>query len=134
MPVHAARPGRGEFTAADRIERVTPDDLAAALFDLVVPLAENRRAGAGAEISRDDVILERPRNRDHGDWSSNVAMRIAKRLGANPRELATDLAAGLAAVPGVATAEVAGPGFLNVRLDAAAHGEPYRRVTRIAWG
>ena len=122
MPAHAAHPGRGEFAAADRIERVTPDDLAAALFDLVVPLAESRRAGAGAEISRDDVILERPRNRDHGDWSSNVAMRIAKRLDANPRELATDLAAGLAAVPGVATAEVAGPGFLNVRLDAAAAG------------
>ncbi len=112
----------GGLAAADRIERVTPDDLAAALFDLVVPLAESRRAGAGAEISRDDVILERPRNRDHGDWSSNIAMRIAKKLGANPRELATELAAGLAAVPGVATADVAGPGFLNVRLDAAAAG------------
>lgn len=101
---------------------MTPDALADALFDLVVPLAERRRAGAGAEISRDDVVLERPRNRDHGDWSSNVAMRIAKRLGANPREIATELATGLAAVPGVATADVAGPGFLNVRLDAAAAG------------
>ena len=101
---------------------MTPDALADALFDLVLPLAENRRAGAGAEISRDDVVLERPRNRDHGDWSSNVAMRIAKRLGANPRDIATELATGLAAVPGIATAEVAGPGFLNVRLDAAAAG------------
>ncbi|MBG6239654.1 arginyl-tRNA synthetase [Mycetocola sp. CAN_C7] len=101
---------------------MTPDDLAAALFDLVVPLAEGRRSGAGAEINRDDVILERPRNRDHGDWSSNVAMRIAKRLDANPREIATELATGLSALSGIATAEVAGPGFLNVRLDAAAAG------------
>lgn len=122
MPQCAGHPVRADSEAADRIERVTPDALADALFDLVVPLAESRRTGAGAEISRDEVVLERPRNRDHGDWSSNLAMRIAKKLGANPRDLATELATGLAAVPGVATAEVAGPGFLNVRLDAAAAG------------
>lgn len=113
---------------------MTPDDLAAALFELVVPLAENRRPGAGAEISRDDVVLERPRNRDHGDWASNVAMRIAKRIGANPREIAAELADGLAGVPGVATAEVAGPGFLNVRLDAAATGALARVIVEAGAG
>ncbi len=49
-------------------------------------------------------------------------MRVAKPLGANPRQIATELAAGLAEVDGVASAEVAGPGFINVRLDAAAAG------------
>lgn len=69
-----------------------------------------------------DVVLERPKNRDHGDWASNIAMKLAKKAGANPRELAAELAEGLGAVEGVASVEVAGPGFLNVRLEAAAAG------------
>ncbi|GAB3617815.1 arginine--tRNA ligase [Okibacterium endophyticum] len=101
---------------------MTPDDLSRALFDLVLSLAEGRRAGSSAEISPADVVLERPKNRDHGDWASNVAMRLAKRIGANPRELATELADAVAQTPGVASAEVAGPGFINIRLDAAAAG------------
>lgn len=69
-----------------------------------------------------EVVLERPKNRDHGDWASNIAMKLAKRVGVNPRELATELTEGLAAIDGVATAEVAGPGFINIRLEAAAAG------------
>ena len=119
----AGRRGRiGGTAPADRIESVTPDDLSAALFDLLLPLAERRREGSSAELRREDVVLERPKNRDHGDWASNIAMKLAKKLGTNPREFATELAAALADVPGVATAEVAGPGFINVRLDAAAAG------------
>ena len=52
----------------------------------------------------DDVALERPRNRDHGDWASNVAMKLGKRLGLDPRAFATDLAAALGAVDGIASA------------------------------
>jgi len=101
---------------------VTPDDLSRALFDLVLPIAERRRAGAAQEISLTDVTLERPKNRDHGDWASNLAMKLAKRIGATPRDLAEELASELAKTPGVASAEVAGPGFINIRLDAAAAG------------
>ncbi|MCP2031795.1 arginyl-tRNA synthetase [Okibacterium sp. HSC-33S16] len=101
---------------------MTPDDLSAALFDLLLPLAERHREGSSTELRREDVVLERPRNRDHGDWASNIALKLGKKLGANPREFATELAAALGDVPGVATAEVAGPGFINVRLDAAAAG------------
>ena len=101
---------------------MTPDDLSAALFDLLLPLAERHREGSSADVRREDVVLERPKNRDHGDWASNIAMKLAKKLGTNPREFATELAASLANVPGIATAEVAGPGFINVRLDAAAAG------------
>ena len=97
---------------------MTPADLAAILLDSARAAAGER----GAEISPDDVTLERPRNREHGDWASNVAMKLGKRLGLDPRSFAADLAARLAATDGVAAAEVAGPGFLNITLDAAAAG------------
>ncbi|MFB6611517.1 arginine--tRNA ligase [Agromyces sp. NPDC056379] len=104
---------------------MTPADLSHALYALVLAIVERRRA-AGDEVSfgltESDVALERPKNREHGDWASNIAMRVAKPLGVNPRELATELAAGLTDVDGVASAEVAGPGFINIRLDAAAAG------------
>lgn len=104
---------------------MTPDDLSRTLFDLVNAVVERRRA-AGDEVSltltADQVTLERPKLREHGDWASSIAMRIAKPLGTNPREVATELAAALAEVDGVASAEVAGPGFINIRLDAAAAG------------
>ena len=104
---------------------MTPDDLSRALFDLVNGMVERRRA-AGDEVSLqlspEQVTLERPKLREHGDWASNLAMRVAKPLGSNPREIATELAAGLAGLDGVASAEVAGPGFINIRLEAAAAG------------
>ena len=104
---------------------MTPDDLSRTLFDLVNGIVERRRA-AGDEVSltltADQVTLERPKLREHGDWASSIAMRVAKPLGTNPREVATELAAALGEVEGVASAEVAGPGFINIRLDAAAAG------------
>jgi arginyl-tRNA synthetase len=104
---------------------VTPADLSRVLFDLVSELVERRRAAGAAvelELAPEAVTLERPKLREHGDWASSIALRIAKPLGAVPRELAGELATGLAAVDGVASAEVAGPGFINIRLDAAAAG------------
>ena len=74
------------------------------------------------------MTLERPKNREHGDWASNVAMKLGKRIGVNPRDFAAELAELLAATPGVAATEVAGPGFLNITLDAAAAGELARRI------
>ncbi|AWB95047.1 arginine--tRNA ligase [Agromyces badenianii] len=104
---------------------MTPADLSRALYDLVLALAERRRAAGDEvelELSAADVTLERPKLREHGDWASSIAMRVAKPLGTNPRQIATELAAGLAEIDGVASAEVAGPGFINIRLDAAAAG------------
>ncbi len=106
---------------------VTPADLSAALLTIVTSVVDRRRAAGadldGVTVTIDDVPIERPKNRDHGDWASNVAMRLAKRIGANPRELAAEIAEGASAIDGVASAEVAGPGFLNFRLDAAAAGQ-----------
>src|ERR1700679_4279069 len=68
------------------------------------------------------ITVERPRNPEHGDYASNLALQVAKKVGANPRELAGWLADALAAADGIASAEVAGPGFINLRLDASAQG------------
>jgi arginyl-tRNA synthetase len=101
---------------------MNPEDLSAALLAVVTPLAEARREGSTTGLSASDLPVERPKNRDHGDWSSNAALKLAKVVGANPRELATEIATGLEATPGIASVEVAGPGFINIRLDAAAAG------------
>ncbi|MGH9187319.1 MAG: arginine--tRNA ligase, partial [Acidimicrobiales bacterium] len=85
------------------------DDLAAALRDALVE--------AGLEAP-DEIHLERPARRAHGDWSSNVALASAKRAGRPPRELAAELVErlGAAGVAHVERVEVAGPGFVNVHL------------------
>ncbi|MFV0320363.1 MAG: arginine--tRNA ligase [Microbacterium sp.] len=101
---------------------MNPDALASALLDVVRPLAEARRPGSTDGLQASDLPLERPKNRDHGDWASNAALKLAKKVGANPREFAGDIAAALADVPGIASVDVAGPGFINVRLEAAAAG------------
>jgi arginyl-tRNA synthetase len=62
------------------------------------------------------ITLERPRDPAHGDLATNAAMVLAKSAGKNPRELATALITNLQALPGVAACEIAGPGFINIRL------------------
>ncbi|MEI7545537.1 MAG: arginine--tRNA ligase [Mycobacteriaceae bacterium] len=68
------------------------------------------------------VIVERPRNPEHGDYATNLALQVGKKAGANPREFAGWLAAALAGADGIAAAEVAGPGFVNLRIATAAQG------------
>jgi arginyl-tRNA synthetase len=99
---------------------VNPADLSASLLAVVTRVLESR--GSSETVTIDDVPLERPRNRDHGDWASNIAMKLAKPLGVAPRQLAEEIATGLGQVDGVASVDVAGPGFINIRLDAAAAG------------
>ncbi|MEV4760874.1 arginine--tRNA ligase [Micromonospora sp. NPDC049559] len=69
------------------------------------------------------TTVERPRNPEHGDYASTLALQLAKRAGVPPRELAAGLAEQLGRAPGVKSVEIAGPGFLNIRLDAAAAGQ-----------
>ena len=99
-----------------------PEALSVALLSVIRPLAEERRPGAIDSLTASDLTLDRPKNRDHGDWASNAALKLAKQLGANPREFAAQIADALAATPGIASVDVAGPGFINIRLDAAAAG------------
>lgn len=107
---------------------MNPDALSQALLDVIIPLAHARRPGAVDDLTAADLPLERPKNRDHGDWASNAALKLAKRIGANPREFAAEIAERLAEVEGIARVEVAGPGFINIRLDAAAAGALARTI------
>ena len=73
-----------------------------------------------AGLNRAPVTVEPPRDPSHGDLATNAAMVLAKPAGMNPRALAEALVSELAKAPGVTSAEIAGPGFINLRLDAAA--------------
>ena len=105
-----------------------PEALAAAIYDVLTTAARRIRPDEELGASAADIVVERPKNRDHGDWATSTAMKFAKRLGTNPRELAQELASGLESVDGISSVEVAGPGFINVRLDAAAAGELARTI------
>lgn len=69
------------------------------------------------------VTVERPRQKGHGDYATNVAMQMAKRAGTNPRAFAELVAERLRSADGVSEVEVAGPGFLNVTVEAGAQGQ-----------
>jgi arginyl-tRNA synthetase len=104
---------------------VTPAELSAAIRACLQAAVD---AGDLAVAVPDEIRVERPRQREHGDWATNVALQLAKQAGRPPREVATLLAARLGEVPGIKSVDVAGPGFLNVVLDAAAAGELARAI------
>jgi arginyl-tRNA synthetase len=74
--------------------------------------------------------VERPKNREHGDWSSNVAMQLSKQAGINPREFAQMLISELQDTEGLKSLEIAGPGFLNIFLDTASAASILPEVTK----
>jgi arginyl-tRNA synthetase len=120
MPIW--RPFGGLWRGSVESLLVNPAELTATLLDTVRATVRAAAGGRADEVETDDVSLERPRNRDHGDWASNVALKLGKRLALDPREFAASIATALMAIDGIAKAEVAGPGFLNITLDAAAAG------------
>ena len=81
----------------------------------------NELRALGIDVALRDVHLERPARKEHGDFSTNIALVLSKSLGRNPRELAGELAASINARPprNLEVAQVAGPGFLNFRLRPA---------------
>ena len=95
---------------SDAITHVLKDTIAAGQLTLV----------DGADLPQ--VRVERPKSREHGDWATNLALQLAKKVGKNPREVAAILAEKIAHTPGVLRVDIAGPGFLNITLDAAAAG------------
>jgi arginyl-tRNA synthetase len=97
---------------------VTPADLAELLKTTASAVLAQR--GLDTAALPPTVTVERPRNPEHGDYASNLALQLGKRVGVNPRELAGWLAEALSQADGIAEAEVAGPGFINMRLEASA--------------
>jgi len=104
---------------------VTPEELSEQVRGALSDLARSQ----GLTVDIPEVVhLERPRNRDHGDYATNIAMALAKSAGLSPRDLAEALCAVLSQWPGIESASVAGPGFINIRLDTAAQGELARTI------
>jgi arginyl-tRNA synthetase len=98
---------------------VTPEQLRDAVRTAVAAAVGR---GALAVPVPEDVVVERPKNPEHGDYATNVALRLAKPAGRPPREVAEVLAEELRAQPGIAAVDVAGPGFLNITLAQGALG------------
>ncbi len=104
---------------------MTPEQLASAIRAALHAAVD---AGDLAVPVPTEVRVERPRNRDHGDWSTNIALQLAKGAGMPPRDVAVVLAERVRAIEGVRSVDVAGPGFLNVTLDAASAAELARAI------
>ena len=100
---------------------MTPEALAAAISDALADVPAVPSDGV-------EVKVERPKNRDHGDYATNVALVLAKRAGIPPRDLAAQIVERLQANPGIASLEIAGPGFINITLAADAAGEIARTI------
>ena len=95
-----------------------------------------RRALAQAGLPEREPAFERPRQREHGDWATNLALTLAKPVGRPPREIAAAILEHLDAPPDVDRVEVAGPGFINVHLSHAALEQVVRAAVSRgeAWG
>ncbi|MFI6844847.1 arginine--tRNA ligase [Kitasatospora sp. NBC_00085] len=104
---------------------MTPAELSQAVQAAVSAAVE---AGELAVAVPEHVTIERPKNRDHGDYATNVALQLAKPAGKPPRAVADLVAARLRELPGVAKVDIAGPGFLNITLDTATQGALARTI------
>ena len=106
-----------------------PEQLSTTIVDVLTALADE-----GAVTLPDGVpttvTVERPRQKGHGDYATNVALQLAKKAGMNPRDFADARPARLEQADGIAAVEVAGPGFLNITVDAGAQGEVAARDRR----
>jgi arginyl-tRNA synthetase len=101
---------------------VTPEELSTAIVGVLTTLSDEGALTLPDGVPT-SVTVERPRQKEHGDYATNVALQLAKRAGLNPRELAASVQERLSAVAGIAQVDIAGPGFLNITVEAGAQGE-----------
>jgi arginyl-tRNA synthetase len=106
---------------------VTPEELSVTIAGALGALVRRGAVAYDGELP-DRVTVERPKNKEHGDYATNVALQFGKRMGVAPRELAELLATELKAFDGIAGVQVAGPGFINISVEAAAQGEVARVI------
>ena len=108
---------------------MTPAELSAAIVRILGALQSSGELPAGDLPA--EVVIERPKNREHGDWATNVAMQAAGRFGQNPRALAEKIAAELAKTEGISKVDIAGPGFINITVSAAAAGAIAKQIVEL---
>ncbi|RYJ05679.1 MAG: arginine--tRNA ligase, partial [Actinomycetales bacterium] len=106
---------------------MNPEQLSAVIVAALNRLADDGRLSLPDGLPT-EVRVERPKVKEHGDYATNIALQLAKKAGLDPRELAQALADELTSTDGVAAAEIAGPGFLNLRVAAGAQGAVAQQV------
>jgi arginyl-tRNA synthetase len=106
---------------------VTPAELSEAVLAAVAACLD---AGDFTGTRPEDVVIERPKNAEHGDYSTNIALRLAKPAGKPPRDVAQTIAIRLATTAGIEKVDIAGPGFINITLAADALGQVARTIVR----
>ena len=101
---------------------MTPDQISTTIVDVLKALVADGSVTLPDGVPT-SVTVERPRQKGHGDYATNVALQLGKKAGTNPRAFAELVKTGLEASDGVASVEVAGPGFLNITVAAGAQGQ-----------
>ncbi|TCC31200.1 arginine--tRNA ligase [Kribbella sindirgiensis] len=101
---------------------MTPEQLAEKILQALAALAADGAITVEGGLPR-ELKVERPKNPEHGDYATNVAMQLGKRSGMNPRAFAELLAAKLRGDEAITAVEIAGPGFINLRVAADAQGK-----------
>src|SRR6476646_1108846 len=107
------------------------DPMPDALSLLSAPLIEAASRLGAPDL---DAVLERPSDPDHGDYATTLALRLAKPLGRAPREIAEEIASAARASEWIESSEVAGPGFVNVRVSPAWYAEAVRQAREAGYG
>jgi arginyl-tRNA synthetase len=100
---------------------VNPAQLSTAIVSALTRLHDDGRVNLPDGVPA-TVVVEQPRSKEHGDYATNVALQLGKKAGMNPRELAGMLAEELSTAAGISGVDVAGPGFLNITVEAGAQG------------
>ena len=104
------------------------------LLQAAVLAAVDRIISSG-QISGDaptSIVLERPKNRDHGDYATSIALQLAKAAGRSPREIAELVAAELTGIDSISRVDIAGPGFINITLNRASQAQLVELILKSA--
>ena len=115
---------------------MTPQDLANEIKSAVASAISAGKLSLNQSDIPDLVTVERPKNPEHGDWATNIALQVSKKAGLNPRQVAEILLPLISKIAGVESAQIAGPGFINIHLSAASQGELARQIVKqgASWG
>ena len=105
---------------------MTPEQLSGAILRAIESLMD---AGSLPQLElTGDVVVERPKNRDHGDWATTVAMQFGKQFSMSPRQFAELLVVELGKVEAISKIEIAGPGFINMFVATGAAGSLVKTI------
>lgn len=108
---------------------MTPEQISLAILQVLADLKREGRL-PGGDVPR-EVVVERPKNREHGDWSTNVAMQLSGQFNLKPRVLAELLAEKLQNTEGIEQVTIAGPGFINLFVSNSAAGALAKQIVEL---